>query len=168
LFRHSIRKRRRATYGQGLLARLIGITVIALQIAGCGESPLGSISGKITYRNKPVTTGQISFIPTSGQPVTVEIQSDGSYSALRIPPGEAIVTIISQRAGTPDLASQEEKHRKIVKDNDGNEKVVVVSPGVSAWPQPVFVVPELYAHPRSSRLSVTIESGSNVKDFHLK
>jgi hypothetical protein len=55
------------------------LTLTAL-LTGCGPS---TVSGTVTVSGQPATSGIISFAPADGKsaPVTVEIQSDGKYSA---------------------------------------------------------------------------------------
>src|SRR5262249_16639643 len=63
------------------LTLLIGGLLIALS-AGCSKYPATApVKGKITINGKPVTTGRISFHPTTGERrALANIQPDGSYS----------------------------------------------------------------------------------------
>ena len=87
-------------------------------VAGCGRSlpPTVKVSGKVTYRGKPVPHGSVSFLPLHAaegvprQPATGDIQPDGAYEMKTfrcgdgVRPGEYGVTIVSYRGGKTDWA----------------------------------------------------------------
>lgn len=66
------------------LAALVMLTVFSGVLAGCGESadapPLGQVSGKITFENKPVTEGMVNFAGDNGFGSAAVIGADGTYS----------------------------------------------------------------------------------------
>jgi len=60
---------------------------------GCGSGGATvHVSGKITFQDKPVTSGLINFLPASGRPLGGGIQADGTYQ-YQLPPGEYKVRI---------------------------------------------------------------------------
>jgi hypothetical protein len=51
-----------------------------LTLAGCSDKlPMATVSGKVTYQDKPLTFGSVLYQPDSGPPATGLIQSDGTY-----------------------------------------------------------------------------------------
>jgi hypothetical protein len=66
-------------------------SLMTLAIAGCGSKypPTAPVKGKIIINGKPVTTGRISFHPTTGErPAMANIQPDGSYSLTTFESGD--------------------------------------------------------------------------------
>lgn len=62
--------------------------------AGCGGGDKKSnISGVITYKNAPVTGGNINLSNETGGSYSSPIQIDGNYSITDIPPGTYTVTV---------------------------------------------------------------------------
>src|SRR5262249_47233374 len=52
----------------------------AVSLAGCGGGPqITPVSGKVVYKNQPLTSGLVMFQPASGQPARGEIQPDGTF-----------------------------------------------------------------------------------------
>lgn len=83
------------------------LAFLSLLVASIGCSSSGStttVTGKITYDGKPVTTGLINFMVEGGRPLGGGIESDGSYS-FDLPPGDYKVRIDSPPP--PDPASLE-------------------------------------------------------------
>jgi hypothetical protein len=136
---------------------------------GCGSN--GTITGTVTYRGTPITTGTIVFAPESGAtPVTAPI-TDGKYTAEKVPAGPAKVGITSiftpgmqvnpmQRAmqgGMPPTKGAElpEQAKKLLEGaSQAKEKKGVP-------------IPDMYASPTTSGLSYTVKSGKQTQDFPL-
>lgn len=77
--------------------------VVALGLAGCsGAKPTAQLSGKVTFKGKPVPSGYINFMPDSTKQSYGEVRmvriKDGDYAtkegnANGIFPGEAVIMI---------------------------------------------------------------------------
>ncbi len=169
-------------------ARLIALLPVLLLVAyGCGgnkAAPAG-VSGKVTYQGKPVTGGQISFIPDgSGSPYTSQIKSDGTYQVTDVPSGECTVTIEAlpdpNKAKGPaygqgqmeDAAKAAEKAKSEHKDKSGMQMPAAggspVPGAAGSGPQGQYMkLPEKYADPKTSGLKMSIKKGSNTKDWDL-
>jgi hypothetical protein len=81
----TIRWIRAATLG------LIAISFVVL--LGCAR-PVGSITGKVTYKNKPLKGGFVTFTSTDGQPgKPAEIDEDGTYTIPSITAGNYKVCV---------------------------------------------------------------------------
>ena len=73
----------------------VGCAAMLLAVAaGCGEkkSDAVSVSGRVSYQNKPMTSSALTFFPASGRPIAATVLSNGTYSS-ELPPGEYRVTI---------------------------------------------------------------------------
>jgi len=115
--------------------------------AGCGRGapPTGSISGRVTYRGKPITSGMVLLLSEEmGIGATGELDAHGSY---RIPPlqtGDYKVAITRP--------PQPEPH-----ELDGGAPMVDLS----------VDLPRELTSPLSSGLSTTVAEGHNTLDFDL-
>ncbi len=75
--------------------------VVALLLAGCGGDPskpkLGKVSGTVTYKGQPVTSGTVRFTPDAskggetGQVASGQIESDGSYELTTFDTGDGAI-----------------------------------------------------------------------------
>jgi hypothetical protein len=63
---------------------LLLFVAIAVEISGCakGRRPMSQISGKVTYRGKPLPFGTVMFQPEYGQYATGVIQPDGAFEMM--------------------------------------------------------------------------------------
>ena len=125
----------------------IGLTFVIFAIVlsnGCGPSdasvPLAPISGKVTYRGKPLPHGQVVMIRGSGQMIAGEIQADGTYR-IEAPVGENMVQIFCAVDSSP-------MEGKGIKD-------------------PKSLVPRRYTSYATSGLTVNVLDGENTKDWQL-
>ncbi len=122
----------------------ICFALISLALTGCGGPPSGKLSGKVTYKDEPVSGGSVTLVPkTEGNPYAyAETGADGSYIAktddygTKIPVGKYQVLITA------------------VKDH-GTDKPAEL------------LLPLKYSSEKSG-LEVTIEKGDNVENFDLK
>jgi hypothetical protein len=67
------------------------VVVLSLSALGCGRGK-STVSGTVTLDGKPLSAGQIVFIPQGAPAVSGEIK-DGQYSVAGVPNGEATVTV---------------------------------------------------------------------------
>lgn len=116
-----------------------------LLLVSCGGSePAGTVSGKVTLNDEPVTAGQVGFISTeTGEGATAEIQPDGSFQlGTPLPPGTYTVTVVPPPPPPPTEATM----------ND---------------PPPVSSLPQKYRSSETSDLKFEIAEGSNSFDVKL-
>ena len=121
------------------------LALASAALVGCGGgADTTTVSGAVTYSEKPVTSGLINFIAVSGRPLGGGIDSDGTYS-VELPPGEYQVRIDSP----PEFPAG-------YKEGDPPPKL------------PPRQVPEKYASFNSSGLTATVkDEGSQTMDFKL-
>jgi hypothetical protein len=132
-----------------LAAVLLGsITVLG----GCSgsKSKVSIVSGKVTYKDAPVTGGILRFHPTSGgDPTEGPINADGTFSFGGIPVGPATVTV-----ETDKMRKGETDYTKGRKTPEGYK------PPEGAASAGVFVkIPVKYKDPKQSDLKVEVKPG---------
>ncbi|HEY7328328.1 MAG TPA: hypothetical protein VH592_11840 [Gemmataceae bacterium] len=145
---------------------------------GCGGSE-GSVSGKITYKGKAVTGGEIRFHPESKSGnFATEIKSDGSYSVSKVPPGPAKITITTFGTAPPtgnmggrgmggrgrgDNKAMEgmKKKAEMIKSKKEMEGKADEAPTERV------AVPEKYSDPEKTDLKVDVKGGRQTHDINL-
>jgi hypothetical protein len=115
------------------------LALTALGLSGCSSK--GSVSGKVYYKDKEVTSGVVTFMQGNRSLGTATIQPDGSYSLKSIAKGEATIIVV---AGAPPAG--------------GNS---------SAKANPI-TLPKKYSDPAQSPLKLTVKSGSNEFDIRME
>jgi hypothetical protein len=111
---------------------------------GCGKDnniTAGTISGTVTYKNQPVTTGSIVFLhPVTKVGGNALLDDKGKYTiSVPIPIGEYHVAILPPPPPAP------------------HEMPLVIS----------NPVPEKYRIPEQGTLKFTVNEGTNIADFNL-
>ena len=125
-------------------ARAIPIAGLLLVLAGC-RSDWGTATGAVTLDGERMKKGLVTFHPVSGGATAYStINTDGTFRAMTgtddgLKTGDYVVTVTDQFV--PDSSTPE-----LVK----------------------LLTPEKYSAPATSDIKVTVKSGSNSFDFHLK
>lgn len=146
---------------------LCGIMILSacLLASGCGKSKKqGTVSGKITYADKPVTGGRISFHPAEGSAYPGEINPDGTYAVPAVPAGDMKITI-----ETEYLRNAQPSYQLPAGAPPGMaEKMKSQMPDVGKGNTPTYTrIPAKYANAKTTPLTMKVESGSQSKDFNL-
>jgi hypothetical protein len=131
------------------VALIVGLT------SGCGSSGPAQpetvpVTGKITFKGKPVTKGQVNFQPADGPPAVGDIQADGTFALSTFTQGDGAVL---------------GRHRVIVNANDGNPALMPGSPG---YKKPKALVPKRYLSARTSGLDADVSKEKREFAFELK
>ncbi len=150
-----------AGQARGVGARLATICLVGLALvcaAGCGKSK-GSVSGKVTLKDgTPVGGVTLTFwsATENNRLSTAMTNADGTYSTPDAPTGEVKVTVTVPPPPTSDAK-------------------VKLPPGIApstdkAPPAPhkPVVVPDKYKKKDTTPLSLTVERGSQQKDFVIE
>jgi hypothetical protein len=129
-------------------------TVVVGAACGC-SSGQASVSGKVIYKDAPVTYGSVCFLDHEQKTYSGVINPDGSYTVEGMAAGEARVGIISRdpakgrqrrsSAMTPEIEAQESAARK-------------------GW----VPLPRHYESALNSGLRCTLTSGHNTRDIKLE
>ena len=143
------------------LSTLFGLSVLLL---GCGgvdpdKPALGRVSGTVTYKGNPLTTGLVTFVPSggagaeSGQTASGEIGKNGGYSLTTFESGDGAVL---------------GPHNVLVQAREGSTTTGkgMPAPGEVVKP-PKSLIPEKYAKGGTSPLRFEVKAGSNTYNIEL-
>jgi hypothetical protein len=129
-------------------------TLALLSLAALGCAGKGDVSGKVTYKGKPLVFGTVQFEGSDGMLRQANIERDGSYSVRGVATGEAKVAVSSLNPKSSDFVPMQRE----------GAKPPPPRPEVQGW----FPIPEKYDTPFKSGLTYPIKSGANQIDIELK
>jgi hypothetical protein len=120
------------------------VLLIALPVLGLGCGPKGparvSVTGRVTYRNMPLTAGTVAFISQSSNVVATGTITNGQYTVAQAPVGAVKITVV-----TPQPQPQMQFQQKV------EGKTMTESAGAAA-----IQVPATYSNPEESKLAYTV------------
>jgi hypothetical protein len=128
----------------------IVLVLLTLAAAGCGR---GDVSGKVTYKGKPLVWGTVQFEGSDNLLKQDNINSDGTFNVRGVATGEAKVAVSSINPQSSDFQ---------VRVREGEKPKP--RPKVEGW----FPIPEKYNTPYKSGLTYEIKRGENTIDIELK
>jgi hypothetical protein len=76
---------------------LAAAAVVAL-VAGCGSST--NVTGKVTYKGNPVSTGSITLVASNGTVYSGVLGTDGTFSIPDVPTGDVQVAVVGANPAT--------------------------------------------------------------------
>jgi hypothetical protein len=134
----------------------------------------GTVGGKVTYKDAPVTGGDIVFLGKENNKFTVPIAADGTYLVVGLPVGDMVVTI-STESLNPKPDDKKFKDPKTQKQSKGvvgadflKQKLGVANTNAPAAAEKKYVkIPAKYASPQTSPLVYSVVEGKQTKDFVL-
>ncbi len=115
---------------------------LALCACGCGGA---TVSGKVTYQGRPVTSGSVIILGADRQARSGVIEADGSYAVEGVTPGEVKIGVVSH-----DPAKGRHQGKK-------------PPPPRGTW----FPLPPRYEDPETSGLGCTVGGGQVRHDIEL-
>jgi hypothetical protein len=131
----------------------VAIGCLTLAVSGCGSAApeMARVSGKVTIRGKPLTTGTITFVSTDNvRPnASSKIGTDGTFN-LRTTLGEG---------------AQPGEYRVVITDVNAGE---VLDSAPKAPGKSKAAISSRYANPDTSNLNAVVKAGSNALSFDLK
>jgi hypothetical protein len=130
-----------------------------LALAGCGPAT-GSISGKVTYKDKPLPGGMVTFFAADKKSQTAVIGTDGTYTIDRVAVGPAKIAVLPPAAPPKMPPGMKMDAGKMGGAPEGG------SPPPSA-DKPVSLPPK-YQDPEKSELTYTVTAGKQEHDIPLK
>jgi hypothetical protein len=165
-----------------VLFRVVSILMVLPALAlivfssGCGGSRGGAVSvnGKVTYKGQPVTGGKVTLYPKgSDAGYSMAIGPDGNFAAGDLP--KELVGVVTVTVDTKDLKDAPKDDPTDMKNLQGTSKeksIPAVDPKTMKQPdemakmskskRSVYVeIPEKYADPKKSNLTLEIKSGKN-------
>jgi hypothetical protein len=124
-------------------------------LAGCGGG-VGTVSGDVTYRGKPLKSGSVILYCSDKQIVRGAV-IDGRYSIPNVPFGQARVTVQARPRSPTGLRLQQ------------NLPPMTNGPVQSKPPagEPDESIPERYSLPEESGLAFTVDSRHVVYEINL-
>jgi hypothetical protein len=139
--------------GFGLLIIIVGLFFLT--------RPTGNITGKVTFRGKPVYTGSVIIVGKDGVAAAGPIETDGTYLVRKAPVGEVTVGVVSKDPVYLHKISVMRSSRTPVPAS------ALRTPGNldrKKW----FPIPKEYEEPVHSGLSFSVKKGDNQYDIELK
>ncbi len=138
--------------GVGVRAGLVAFVALAFIPLACGPSgpEMAKVSGKVTYKGKPVMKGTVTFVATNPtrHNAVGQLDPNGSYRLQTEQPGDGA------EVGDYDVTVY--SHDDVILD---------YTPKVPVPPK--ILTPEKYENPKTSGLKRTVKSGSNTFDLEL-
>jgi hypothetical protein len=135
----------------------------ALSGTGCGGNGQGSVAGKVSFQNRPLSYGSVVLVGADGIPKTTSINPGGLYSFADLPCGEVKLAVHS-----PDPAGLE----KLYKDEKIKMLKGVTPPPDRKLPEidraKWFPIPADFGDFNKSGLKITLGVGPNVFNIDLK
>jgi hypothetical protein len=130
---------------RSLPALMCALTVVA----GCGSRSKGTVSGSVTHQGRKLTGGSVVFLTEKNRVFISPISGDGAYRILGIPAG--VVKIGVQAPG------------QVAAEQAGMDAAPDPAP-----PPPPVSIPETFADPNSSGLTLAVAPGVQAYDIQLE
>lgn len=124
-----------------------------LATAGCG-SPTGTVSGTVTFRKAQLGFGTVQLFTEEGQVFSCLIDETGSYCLRDVPTGPARLTVATHPDVPPGLLV-------------GSPPGPPPGPSERRDPRRFVPIPERYALPDQSGLTMTVVAGRQNFDIEL-
>ena len=149
--------------------KCVSLLISGLLLLGLGCGSRGTVTGTVSYKGTPIPAGTIVFTPDSGEPAVNAPIADGKYTADKVPPGPAKVSVSSTVAEgggmTPMQMALQKSGGKPPEDMpEGARKLME---GASQAKRGVKI-PDDYGDPAKSGLTYTVKGGKQTQDFDLK
>jgi hypothetical protein len=141
----------RSTPVRCLCRPVVGVGFLVLLAAGCQSK--GHVTGKVTFKDKPLVYGTVLFVGSDGSSVQAMIQRDGNYSADGVAVGDAQVAVNSPNPKSIGIFTTWK--------NPAKKPPPLEIPG---W----FEIPTRYGDVTTSKLNLAVKGGSNTFDIELK
>lgn len=135
--------------------------LLAVAAAGCAPQT-GWLSGRVTYRGKPLESGCVSAVDAAGEFRSVAIGAGGTYRIPELATGPASLAVSS-----PDPVKVE---AGIKAWSAGRVRMgeKAAPPPPATKPADWFPIPARYERPESANLSADVRPGANVRDIVLE
>jgi hypothetical protein len=127
-------------------------TLLTLAVVGCGGH--GDVSGKVTYKGKPLVFGTVQFEGSDKVVKQGNIERDGTYFVSDVAAGEVKAAVNSLNPNSSDFQPLEREGRPPRKPR----------PEVKGW----FPIPGEYQDLSKPKLTFKVKSGENNIDIDLK
>ena len=157
---------------------------LALAAAGCGPSS-GQLTGKVTYQGNALKGGTVTLIPAdSGPTFSTKIEEDGTYKfEQRVPTGKYKVCVETESlrpartsqgpsyAGRPGGGADRSKIKnqppKGAELPEGYRPADPFGGGAAEAAKRYVPIPDKYANPGETPLTVDVKGGAQAHDIPL-
>ncbi len=133
---------RRFCFARSAVLLLLALPVLA---AGCGKAT-SVVSGKVTYKGRPLPIGTVLFLTSENKVLAGEITGDGDYSVSRVPPGEVKISVA---VPSPNTLRPQQKGMHGKADENTSFQPAQKAPNV-------VKIPDVYANADTSGLKYTV------------
>ncbi len=162
--------------------QLLTVLLAPIVLVGCGGVKYGEVRGVVTYRDKPLTSGTVTFWPRNagGNPSSAHLQPDGSYS-VSVAVGEADVTVetisASGKVQTGIPGGMEGKTGKVRPGGPPPEVMAQIRESmeqsgtkpVNSGPAADYVkIDAKFGNPRTSGFMTTVQTGEQEFNIPIK
>jgi hypothetical protein len=130
--------------------RLLATSLLAIILSGCGKSTT-TVTGVVTYLDKPLVYGSVTLISPEGLTYQGQIQPDGKFVVETVPAGIFRVSVVSIDRMRPN-ANRDMSKDKLPAEVLPKAKIRKKSVSLPGW----FPIPEKYSKLDESGLSVTV------------
>jgi hypothetical protein len=143
-----------------------GVAFLLALVSGCAAK--GTVTGKVTYQDRPLTGGIVLFVSTAGKGTgRSEIGSDGSYTIEKMPAGPVKIAVDTRSAqGEGQAAPPGMKPPPGAELPEATKRSGIYGSGKSSGT--AESIPENYADPEKSNLTFTVTGGSQTHNIDLK
>jgi hypothetical protein len=146
------------------------LVFMLLALTGCG-SGTGAVTGRVTFRGKPVVSGSVVIVGADNKLVSCPLDAEGRYAVDGVPLGTVQVAVVSPNPNPrprlpPAFLIHREKERNLPENGNVKDSPAPVVPKVdsSKW----FPLPKPYELADTSGITTTIHEGDNTFDIELK
>jgi hypothetical protein len=152
-------------------AAAVAVAALALTAAGCGggdgQLTGARVKGHVKYKGKVLTGGEIQFVDPkdANKSQSGRINGDGTFDVPNVPVGEVVVLIDTEMAKY-DVSSFTPP--KGAGGGGANENPYLKdAPKPTTPPMKHMVIDKKYAKADTSPLKMSVQKGTNDKDFEL-
>jgi hypothetical protein len=142
------------------------LTLLLFSGCGFGAGPRARVKGKVTFSNKSLTAGTITFFGADKRSGTSQIKSDGSYEIPDAPVGEVTITVetpsVNQMMGHVGQEKRPPGVGAMPADMDPGAKG-----GLITSPDKIVPVPAIYNKQETSPLKYTVRKEDQEYDVKL-
>jgi hypothetical protein len=143
--------------------------LLGMLCLGCGQGlDLAPVSGRVTLDGKPVTQGEVTFIPEDGPSAFGSIGADGTFRLTTLNKDDGalvgrhkVLILSTQVTGGSVAPTSFEQEMEWAKQGVASDGKVLI-PGKTTW-----LVPEKYSRPDASDLTAEVKSGDNTLNSDL-
>jgi len=139
-------------------------------VTGCGKT--GTVKGMVKFDGKPIPEGEITFVGPGDKKVTGGIK-DGEYEAKNVPAGECKVAIDTSKSAMRGMSNPQTLPPGISPTSPQGKKMLEEmkkkGPSEAGKDKAEYMpIPENFKDPEKSKLTITVEKGTNEQNFDLE